>query len=296
MISSDVVVVAQVIIVLLLILLVNRRENITTINHVIHILGRGRVKQKIRVDVQVGRDRGLGSLRTADGELPQHEGELIGVALDLVLEVADDAVATADGIESTHIGLVYDGFHGFGMLVGIEVADDFEDIADAEQAVGVEELVLLVGRKVRGEAAVGVALAALVFAGGAGLGCGGLGGGGGGGGGGRKAGGGVLAASCFGGSCMGCGASDHDKIEGWGDEGGTGPGPTAPAGLTRSAEEEEEEEEDEYYLFLLFLIPMGSVVCSKRSRAAHRWKCAEEEGMAGSGDRLEGRPFLRDTS
>lgn len=110
------------------------------------------------------------------------------------MEVADDAVAPEDGVVGAGVGLVDDGAHGLVLLVRGEVLDDLRDVADAEELVGVEELVLAVVGEVRGEEAVGLALPALVLACGAGRGggavLGGGGGGRGGGGGGGYGGGG----------------------------------------------------------------------------------------------------------
>lgn len=120
----------------------------------------------------------------AELELAEDELELGLAELDLAVEVADDAVAPEDGVVGAGVGLVDDGAHGLVLLVGGEVLDDLGDVADAEELVGVEELVLAVVGEVGGEEAVGLALAALVLAGGAGRGGGaGLGGGRGGGGG-----------------------------------------------------------------------------------------------------------------
>lgn len=88
----------------------------------------------------------------------------------LVLEVAYDPVAPADRVGGAGVGLEDDGAHGVVLLGLVEAGDDLDDVADAEEAVGVEELGLAVMGEVGGEDAVGGALAALVLAGGAGLG------------------------------------------------------------------------------------------------------------------------------
>lgn len=82
----------------------------------------------------------------------------------------DDAVATADGVGGADVGLENDGAHGLVLVAVVEVFDDLGDVADAEELVGVEELALAVVGEIRGQNAVGGALAALVFASGAGLG------------------------------------------------------------------------------------------------------------------------------
>lgn len=99
------------------------------------------------------------------------------VALVLPLELKNDAVAPADWVVGAHVRLENDGLHRLGAAMRVEPSDDFEDVADAEEAVGVEELALVVGGEVGSQGAVWVALAPLVLAG-----CAGLGGGGGGGG------------------------------------------------------------------------------------------------------------------
>lgn len=113
------------------------------------------------------------SVDLADGELVEDDVELGLAILDLTLEVADDAVAAADGVEGADVGLEDDGTHGLFLLEGVEVLDDLGDVADAEELVGVQELALPVVGEVWGKNAVRGALPALVFAGGAGLGGGG---------------------------------------------------------------------------------------------------------------------------
>lgn len=106
----------------------------------------------------------------AEGEVVEDDVELgLGEAY-LVLEVADDPVTSSDGVRGTRVGLEDDGAHGVVLGRRVEVADDLDDVADAEEAVGVQELALAVVGEVGGEDAVGGALPALVFAGGAGLG------------------------------------------------------------------------------------------------------------------------------
>lgn len=100
-------------------------------------------------------------------EMVPNEFELGGVALDLTVEIMDDPQAAPDGVAGASVGLIDDGAHGLGLLVGFEVADDLDDVGDAEELVRVEELALVLGREVGGKDAVLGAFPALVFARGA---------------------------------------------------------------------------------------------------------------------------------
>lgn len=89
------------------------------------------------------------------------------------MEVLDHAVAPSDGVGGASVGLEDDGRHGLVAGGGVEGADDLENVADAEEAVGVEELALLVGGEVGCQGAVRPAPPPLVLAGRARLRCGG---------------------------------------------------------------------------------------------------------------------------
>lgn len=62
----------------------------------------------------------------------EHELELHLEEGNLALEVADHAVAAADGVGGADVGLVDDGAHGDLLLKGVEAPDDLHDVADAE--------------------------------------------------------------------------------------------------------------------------------------------------------------------
>ncbi|KAL5999572.1 hypothetical protein ACLOJK_037857 [Asimina triloba] len=96
-------------------------------------------------------------------ELAQNQVELDSIVLNLALQLENDAVAAADGVAGSGVGLEDNGAHGLGPLDGIEILDDLADVADPEQFMGVQELALLVGREIRGEEAIGSAFPALVF-------------------------------------------------------------------------------------------------------------------------------------
>lgn len=233
-------------------------------------------------------------MRTTECKLSKHKREFCRVVIDLALEITDVSVAAADGIMGAHVGLVDDGAHGLVALEGVEVADDLDDVTDAEETVSVEELLLLVGGEVRSEEAVGFALAALVFAGCAGGVSGGLGGGA-----------LIVAAAAgagVGGSCIGCGGGGHDRIEGCGVEGGT---------RTHHPEEEEEEEEEEEDILVVVAVMVvgaailgndrigrqgrraGRMVGWRAAKRAHERKAGGEEGEVwkrrGSGSQGKGR-------
>lgn len=108
----------------------------------------------------IGARRVLGS---AKGEVLVDEVELGLGELNLELKVADDAVAAADGVGGSEVGLEDDGAHGLVLGSRVEVLDDLGDVADAEELVGVEELALVVVREIRGQNAVGCALPPLVL-------------------------------------------------------------------------------------------------------------------------------------
>lgn len=84
-------------------------------------------------------------------------------------EVADDAVAAADGVELAHVGFVDDGLHGLRAARRVEVAHDLEDVVDAEETVRVYEALLIAGGEEGCEQAVRLAFAPLVLAHGTGL-------------------------------------------------------------------------------------------------------------------------------
>lgn len=68
------------------------------------------------------------------------------------------------GIAISNIGLVDDRTHGLRFLRQFELVEDLKDVADTEQTVGVQELLGLVWREVRGERTIGGASTTLVFA------------------------------------------------------------------------------------------------------------------------------------
>ncbi|GLT75599.1 hypothetical protein SLA2020_473090 [Shorea laevis] len=103
------------------------------------------------------------SVGAANGELMKNQLELSFAALNLTVELADDAVATANRVVGAGVGLEHDGAHGDFLVRKVEVLDDLGDVAYAKQFMGVKELPLAVVRKIRGENAVMGALPALVF-------------------------------------------------------------------------------------------------------------------------------------
>lgn len=105
----------------------------------------------------------------ANGELLKHEVALGPVMRDLALQAGEDAVATADGVVGAHVGLENNGAHGDVFLFGVKVLDDLQDVADAEEFVGVEKILLLMGREEWGERTIRGASSALVFTCGASL-------------------------------------------------------------------------------------------------------------------------------
>ena len=86
------------------------------------------------------------------------------------LKIKNYSVAAAFGVLRAHGGLKGDISHGRIAGIIIKTADNLQDVADAEEAVGVEELLLFVGGEVGRENAVRGAFSALVFACSAGLG------------------------------------------------------------------------------------------------------------------------------
>lgn len=70
----------------------------------------------------------------------EHDLELRLGEVYLVFKVADDPVAAADRVGGAGVGLEDDGAHGVVLLRLFEVGDDLDDVADAEEAVGVQEL------------------------------------------------------------------------------------------------------------------------------------------------------------
>lgn len=76
-------------------------------------------------------------LRAAKGEMMEHKVKLGLGVLNLLLQVADDAVAASDRVGGARIGLEDDGAHGLILGAGIEILDDLGDVADAKELVGV---------------------------------------------------------------------------------------------------------------------------------------------------------------
>nr|GMC55716.1 hypothetical protein VITISV_031739 [Ipomoea batatas] len=124
----------------------------------------------VNINVNVRRNGISGGLGAAIGEVVEDDVELGLALLDLALELPDNPVTTADGINGSHVGFIDNGPHGLVFLRRGEVADDFGNVANTEKLVGVEELALAVVGEIRGEYAIGGALSALVLASGAGLG------------------------------------------------------------------------------------------------------------------------------
>lgn len=179
-------------------------------------------------DKRVGRRRGdVEEGGPAPAELGEEGVELGGLAAYLVLEVEDDAETAAGGVERPGVGLEADAGHGLPAARRVEMADDLDDVAHAEETVGVHELPLPLRREERGEHAVLGAPPALVLARRAGLlfsaaaasGSSGRGGGGGGhaGGAGTGEGGGGRAGSSMFGEIYGrigyCGPANPDGLK-----------------------------------------------------------------------------------
>ena len=83
-------------------------------------------------------------------QLMKHDLEFGFAVLDLALKVTNDAVTSAHRIEGSDVGLENNGAHCLFLLEGIEVFDDFGDVANAEEFVSVEELALAMVREVGG--------------------------------------------------------------------------------------------------------------------------------------------------
>lgn len=109
----------------------------------------------------------------ANGDLLEDEVALGLVVGDLAVEGGENAVAAADGIVGAGVGFENDGGHGDGFVGGGEVLDNLQDVADAEELVGVEEILLVMGREIWGKRTIRGASSALVFTCGASLGSGG---------------------------------------------------------------------------------------------------------------------------
>lgn len=107
--------------------------------------------------------------RAANGELLKHEVALGLVMRNLALKGRENPVASANGVVGARIGFKNNGVHGDALLLGAEVLDDLQDVADAEEFVGIEKIFLLMGREIYGERTIRGASSALVFTCGASL-------------------------------------------------------------------------------------------------------------------------------
>lgn len=107
----------------------------------------------------------------ADFELGKDEVELLLGLADFVTELADEAQAAGDGVEVADAGLEDDGLHGGELLGGVQVLENLENVADAEEAVSVLEEFGMIGWEVRSKRTLGGALPPLVLAGSASLAC-----------------------------------------------------------------------------------------------------------------------------
>ena len=99
-----------------------------------------------------------------DMDLGADKVELLAEELGLRVEEGDDAEAAMDGVAVTGVCLVEDRLHGVVALGGVHLLQDAERVAHPVELVDVEELLGLVGREVRGQRALGGALAPLEFA------------------------------------------------------------------------------------------------------------------------------------
>jgi hypothetical protein len=93
-------------------------------------------------------------------------GELVLGACEILLELAEvvledgyDADAAVDGVAEAHVSLVGERVYGVLALEGVELVEQLGDVAGAEDAVDVHELLRVVRREVGREHAVRLALA-----------------------------------------------------------------------------------------------------------------------------------------
>lgn len=82
----------------------------------------------------------------------------------MVLKDGDDADAAVDGVTEAHIGFVGEGIDGVFTLVRVEFVEEFSDVAGAEDAMNVDELLRVVRREIRREYAVRLAFSPEKFA------------------------------------------------------------------------------------------------------------------------------------
>ena len=90
--------------------------------------------------------------------------------MPLLQKLEDHSAAASDWVCPSHVGLTDEVLHDDVALTLVAAADKHEDVADAEEAVRVEESLLVLCGKVWREDAICLALSALVSACGAGLG------------------------------------------------------------------------------------------------------------------------------
>jgi hypothetical protein len=86
-------------------------------------------------------------------------GEVLLDQAEAVLEDGDDADTAVDGVAEAHVGLVGERVDGVLALAGIEVVEDLGNVAGAEDAVHVHELLRVVRREIGREHAARLALA-----------------------------------------------------------------------------------------------------------------------------------------
>lgn len=82
----------------------------------------------------------------------------------LSLQTSYYSVTPSDRVGGPYVGLKDDGAHGVVFRLLVEMTDDFDNVADAEEFVRVEELAVAFVGEIRGENAVGCALSTLIFA------------------------------------------------------------------------------------------------------------------------------------
>lgn len=98
--------------------------------------------------------RDSGGLLAAEGEVAEHAVNIIVCGVELLLEFDDDAATSPDGVEHAGVGLEDEGTHGVQAELWVGATERLLDATDAEDAVHVEEAVLLVGEEVAHRRAV----------------------------------------------------------------------------------------------------------------------------------------------
>ncbi|KAH0464583.1 hypothetical protein IEQ34_007369 [Dendrobium chrysotoxum] len=77
--------------------------------------------------------------------------------LQLILKHENDPHAAINWVLDAHLGFVDERFRRILALAGLQIVEDFSEVAGAEHSVHVYEFLRLVSREVRGEDAVGMA-------------------------------------------------------------------------------------------------------------------------------------------